>query len=800
MNLNAQERSLVVLRFNVENIPAELRERPQWCFCGNDKVPHFLKADQVEVASSTDPATWMPFSECAEFAAIHGLYIGYVLSEDDPYVCIDLDVVDGERQAAKGQTIDQSKWTTQEEIAAYYRIVQAFSSYSEKSASGKGVHIWIRALSGKGRRRGGVEIYGRQRFMICTGDVYVSAPIKERIDNETTAQDILNWLLEEMPEQNSVELEEIRPEYSDEEIWQKAQGAENSAKFQDLCDGRWKQYGYPSQSEADLALMSIFTFYSKSNEQCRRMFRQTNLGQREKANKNDKYLNYTLRQIRGRQAKEKEYAEHGERVAKELLRKLSPVDTLVKDLEQGEQELPIEHRLATMLPIEQAPELELQWPPGLSGQIAYYIYQAAPRPVREMAIVAALGLLAGICGKAFCLPRPTSGLNLYLILIAQSGQGKEGISTGLSSLIGALMKKYPNAQSFIDFGFYASGPALLKEVAGNSSFVNVVGEYGRILTRLGNEDGRDGPMQQLRTVMTDLYQKSGPSSIVGGIKYSSKDRNLQSVQGVNYSLLGETNPESFYKALTPGMMSDGFLSRFLLIEYNGTRPPLNENAIDQPGQTLTDAMVRLCTHAGDLLNRRLQQPLAYSTEAYEIIRNFNVECDDNVNANKDESRRQMWNRAALKMMRVAGLLAIADNYIVPTIQEIHVKWALELIRRDIAIMTRHLNEGDIGDSDDTREKKIIAICREYYSNQSLSNSYHISPQLRSEGLIPRRYLQQRTASLSPFANHRLGSTTALNSAIKNLVENGYMMEVTDFEVLKKFNARGKFYRLLEAYH
>ena len=48
-------------------------------------------------------------------------------------------------------------------------------------------------------------------------------------------------------------------------------------------------------------------------------------------------------------------------------------------------------------------------------------------------MVAALGLLAGVCGRAFTVSG--KGLNLYLILVARSGVGKEAMHCGVAKLI-----------------------------------------------------------------------------------------------------------------------------------------------------------------------------------------------------------------------------------------------------------------------------------------------------------------------------------------------------------------------------
>ncbi|HEN9586919.1 TPA: AAA family ATPase [Acinetobacter baumannii] len=295
------------------NIPEELKERPQWVVSGASKAPLYLKNEEVIGAKSTDPATWMSFNDACKLACDNrdlitthtdkhgikttqqGYSIGYMLSAKDPFTCIDLDVKDATN------CTDASQWTTPDQYDRYWSMVQAFNSYTETSRSGKGLHIWVRGNIGVGCRRDHVEVYSQERYIICTGHRLEAKPIVE-------AQALLENMVSQMrgtgasERFNLVELEEDEP---DEVVIDRAMSAGNGQKFNELCMGRWQQFGFPSQSEADLALMSMFCFYSESNEQCKRLFRMSKLGKREKAIKDNKYLNSTLELIRTRQEKEK---------------------------------------------------------------------------------------------------------------------------------------------------------------------------------------------------------------------------------------------------------------------------------------------------------------------------------------------------------------------------------------------------------------------------------------------------------------------------------------------------------------
>lgn len=438
----------------------------------------------------------------------------------------------------------------------------------------------------------------------------------------------------------------------------------------------------------------------------------------------------------------------------------------------------------------------LPMPPGFVGALAQFIYQQAPRPVAEVAIVGALGLMAGVVGRAWHIPG--SGLNLYVVLIARSAIGKEAMHSGIAKLITAAAAKCPVAGNFVDFNDYVSGPALIKACAQNMCFVNVAGEIGHKFVQMATTN--DTNARSLRKVLTTLYSKSGPSDVAGGIAYSDQDKNVQSVSGVAFSLIGETTPGTFYESITDAMMRDGFMSRFCVIEYVGDRPAKNAAPVQLPPQPLVDHMARLMSVSDLAIAGDKFQEVAFSEGAQAHLDRFESECDAAIHAaGDDESLRQLWNRAHLKSLRVAALLAVGDHCFKPVVTPEQAEWAVMLMRHGIAAFDRRIRQGEVGEgSDGGREQKVMELCREFLllPADKMPKWLKNGQAMQDANIVPRKYLQQRTQRFAAFERHKHGHTAALDMAIKTAMTNGNLMEVKGDKLVELFNFHGKGYRAL----
>lgn len=752
------------------NIPHEMRIYPQWVVWRYEdtdskkptKVPYSAKTGHL--ASVTDPNTWAGFDECVN-AMSSGWYagIGFVLTENDPYSFIDLDDTKGDQTALDRQI----------------KIFNEFNSYAERSPSGSGLHIIVKGAIPSGRRRSFIEVYSSLRYMTMTGDVYRNAPIND-------CNELLNVLWGQMG-QGSVAVAHYaglaEAKETDEQVYNRAVAAANGDKFAELYAGKWEGM-YASQSEADFALVDIIAFYTQNRAQISRMFRASGLGQRDKA-KRDDYVSYMLNKC--------------------FDRMLPPVDVdgLRNKLDEAIAKKEAADRAAALsqnseaTPHPKAPTPNLNEvskvysvPPGLVGEIAQYIYAQAPRPVPEIALAGALGLVAGIVGRAYNISG--TGLNQYVLLLAPTGTGKEAIASGIDKLMAQVIRTVPAASDFIGPGEIASSQAIIKYMSrGPTSFVSLVGEFGIYLQQMASVNAPPH-LTGLRRFLLDAYNKSGEGKVLRPSIYSDKDKNTAAVLAPSFTLLGESTPEKFYEGLHEGLISEGLLPRFTMIEYHGERPALNPGHLSaQPSFELIDRLSTLCAHALMLNSQHKAIHVQTDATARELFQQFDAHCDANINTSDREVRRHLWNRAHVKALKLAGIIAVGCNPYDPTITADVASWAINLVVADVRNLLARFDAGEIGiDNDETKQlAKVIATVKDFvvspwpdvakYAGEGMSN-------LHSNRIVPYSYVQRRLAAVAVFRKDRIGASGAIKRALKTLCERGDLQEVSRATLAKDY--------------
>lgn len=269
-----------------DDLPDALLAREQW-LCWREQVRDG-KPTKVPIdphtgtyGSATDPETWGSFATARECAVEDEDGIGFVFTDDDPFVGVDLDDC---RVPETGTTLD---WATE--------IVERLDSYTEVSPSGTGVHVLVRGTLPDGRnRKGDVELYETARFFTVTGDHVSSTPTEvvertaalgavhaeyvaeESADAEPAATDVDDETeldydadVDSVGSSSPVDL-------PDDELLERAKNAQNGGKFERLWNG--VTTGYDSHSEADMALCSLLAFWTGGDAgRVDRLFRDSGL-------------------------------------------------------------------------------------------------------------------------------------------------------------------------------------------------------------------------------------------------------------------------------------------------------------------------------------------------------------------------------------------------------------------------------------------------------------------------------------------------------------------------------------------
>jgi putative DNA primase/helicase len=288
------------LGIDPRRIPEVLREIPQWVawkweWRGDKWTKPLCNASTGAPASVDDPASWSTVKQAYQtYRQNKDKYdgIGIVLTENLGLVAIDLD----DCVTMTGETkVEIAPWASE--------IMERFPTYWEISPSGTGLRgIGRGTLTRPGRRRGKIEVYDRLRYVTLTGqsDTTSNNPVVDiQVNLDRWHREV--WPDPPPPRASAPAGEGTGNNLSDDELLDRARSSSNGERFATLFDGDWKtildengKQKYASQSDADLALVSMLLFWTNGDTgRVDLLFRQSRLV-RDKWTERDDYRERTI--------------------------------------------------------------------------------------------------------------------------------------------------------------------------------------------------------------------------------------------------------------------------------------------------------------------------------------------------------------------------------------------------------------------------------------------------------------------------------------------------------------------------
>lgn len=295
------------MSLEISNVSKQLKSKQQW-ICWRTKMRDGKETklpvdpNTNQMAKTDDPSTWASVMDAVRAYQSNKQLkgIGFVFTEDDPFVGIDLD------DCRDAETEEWEDWALD--------ILEDVDGFREISPSGTGGHvITIGEIPGDRNRKGSVEMYEHTRYFTVTGDtiskdgertdevpeveesqygidaVYDRFLVDEDGDsaNETEVNVDLSGLdhleLDSHGDGPSgtytsgANLESLPEE--EQEIVKTAKGSRNGYKFTQLWRGNWKDvYPGESHSEADMGFCDMLAFWCSGDpERIDRVFRASGL-------------------------------------------------------------------------------------------------------------------------------------------------------------------------------------------------------------------------------------------------------------------------------------------------------------------------------------------------------------------------------------------------------------------------------------------------------------------------------------------------------------------------------------------
>lgn len=432
---------------------------------------------------------------------------------------------------------------------------------------------------------------------------------------------------------------------------------------------------------------------------------------------------------------------------------------------------------------------DIPWPPGVTGELAKYVYSASSRPVKQFAIGMALYIVSGMAGRQYNIEG--MGLNLYMAIVGNSGTGKGEARRAAKRIYGAIgMAAHdPGGVSAVYNNDFPASAAGLRKMFDENNLAKAMykEDADAILEMLTNTmPGGNGDL--LRSAMSDYWDHAGEGNHTGAVSYAKKEDSTQSISSPSLTVGLDLQVDPFNRFLGHQVvMSTGFASRFLYLVRYGKRMHAQRNR-------RKDLPTGLVNHLAALWNSiRMQgqavKHIGWAPGVEEDFHAFDYEMTERVNAGTPE--QEIVIRAHINAARIAAGIAVMADQSNPVISQEMFDWAKLFVLKGYDECTKILATGEAGTGERVRVAKALKAITDYVQMpQGKRATYRVPKSLDTlDDVICETYMVERLFRVGDFKGSDTGLTSQdlVRRTIDELVRQEYLLATDRVQLAEQRN-------------
>lgn len=441
---------------------------------------------------------------------------------------------------------------------------------------------------------------------------------------------------------------------------------------------------------------------------------------------------------------------------------------------------------------------KIPWPPGMLGRLADNAYEIANYQYKEVALVSAVGLVAGIAGRRFNISR--TGLNVYLTLIMGTGMGKDFIKEFVTNTLYSL-NRASQSSSFLGASRFTGPKPLITALQNARSQVCVFTEAGILM-----KDGTGDQSGRVRKLL-ELYSCSGRNQYTGSEGYSDRANDIPSLRAAALTIISESTPETLLEAFSSGgCLENGHLPRQSIFRVMGDKPYMNTNPrseIDGEVRDRLQILLNKCTELQATDDTSAVWDMEFEGEMLKDAKQFSDMCVDIENEHRGDVKGIMASRMFVKAMKYAAIATVLNYEHQLAIGEAEWEWAKSLVLYEFDQVDNFFHGSDLSDKyADVISSVIVPVIVKLLKDGYNDKQKTLTAKQKATKSIPYCKLTQilrNSGKLTKFDKNIKSANDGLDMLLRNMMQNGYVIRKPDSAVGKvgfktglMFNSKDEF--------